>query len=205
MRYLQSKLIVLGLSDSTFTSAIKKAATDQKSAQALIDKLAADPKGVLKFDGAEALAKRMAQSAQADAKILRNAAALLKDAAGKIKQARFDGPLGNRVSDQWQIAKANYLHSYSSAAPVEPATVLTIILIVGFYALLATAAVLKLITAKDQIAECQNAAHARYNTCSSDAKKQPFPFNLGAEAGCLAELTLELAICVEEGFLPSIF
>ena len=84
----RSKLIVMAISDATFSSAVKKRMPDKQSAEALLKELDADPKAVLKLGGAESLKTRMQRSLTADAAILGRAAERLKEAAERIINAR---------------------------------------------------------------------------------------------------------------------
>src|SRR5262245_58865647 len=48
LRFSRSKLVVVGLSDSTFINAVKKRSPDKAAAEALIREVSADPKAVLR-------------------------------------------------------------------------------------------------------------------------------------------------------------
>ncbi|HLF83670.1 MAG TPA: hypothetical protein VI837_05790, partial [Blastocatellia bacterium] len=73
-----SKLVVMGLSDSTFSNAVKKKMPDKQAAESFLKGLQADHKAVLRLDGAESLATRLQRSAESDAAILRRAGERLK-------------------------------------------------------------------------------------------------------------------------------
>ena len=71
LKFQRSKLIVLGLGDSTFAASVKKAAPDKAAAETLIKEVNADPQAVLKLNGAQPLVTKLGQSTEADAATLR--------------------------------------------------------------------------------------------------------------------------------------
>ena len=85
LKFFSSKLVVIAISDSAFSGAVKKKASSKLAAEAFLEELKADPKVVSRLDGAATLTTRLQQTAQADAAILRRVAERLKDAAERIK------------------------------------------------------------------------------------------------------------------------
>ena len=74
LRFHRLSLIVFGINDYTFRTALKKACPDKATTQALIRDLRADPKAALKLNGAQVLKMRLLQSIEADAATLRRVA-----------------------------------------------------------------------------------------------------------------------------------
>jgi hypothetical protein len=190
LKYNQSKLIVLGLSDSTFLAAVKKQAPDKKSATVLVNELNRDPKAVLKLDGAQPLITRLKQSNQADATTLTATATKLKGAADSFKKTgdiRNIQPQSERGEFKIIAAGYNEESAPTSLFP-EPQleTGLYIAVIIAFYAMVAfgVAQIIDFKEQQDPVAECQAAVDRERNTCVAAARRQPFPFNLGAEALC---------------------
>ena len=82
LKFHRSKLFLLGLNDFTFTIAVKEACPHKAAAAALIDEWRADPRAVLKLNGARALSVRLQQSTAADAAALRRVAMRFRAFAG---------------------------------------------------------------------------------------------------------------------------
>jgi hypothetical protein len=197
LKFHRSKLTVLCLNETTFSSAIKKRSPDKQTAEALIKELSADPKAVLKLEGAEALKTRMEQSTQTDAATLRRVAERLKEAAGKIKRtSQGRVPPGFATSDEFKLVQAGFSASkqpetalYAAVMPQDPATIFVIIVAVVFYAEVAVigVSILKNVSTeegRDRVAECLEVVNDRRVRCVTAARNQPFPVNIGAEAEC---------------------
>src|SRR6185295_10442935 len=92
-----SKYVSMGLSDSTFASAIKKRATNQKTAEDLVNQIEADPKVVMNVEGASSLKTRIEQSGQADAATFRVVSDRLKEASERIRKAAKSGAAQNHA------------------------------------------------------------------------------------------------------------
>jgi hypothetical protein len=198
LRFHFSKLVILVLSDSTYTDAIKKKTPDRQAAEALARELQADRKAVLKLNGAEPLAARIQRSAESDAATLQRVAERLKEAAERIKKA------GQRSAapDLGATGKFRMMLAFSEArAPVDAHHTLALTpqrrgadlsnrivraLIIVVPIILRTElgqAVLDIFRPfeqedVDQVAACQEGADARYLTCVSAANNLPagFPF-----------------------------
>lgn len=205
-----SKLVVLALSDTTLVSAVKKRVPDKRAAETYVRELDADPKSVLKLNGAESLASRIQRSREADAATLRRATDKLKEAAEKIKNARNAGmPPQYGPTDELKLIRASFStdtqpaisHDASLAPPLDPvSTVIASILIAVFVvavlyplALAITLPIVKLVTIEDpdEFAECQQRRDDILSRCLLEANNLPagFPFfqREVATALCYAE------------------
>lgn len=85
LKFNRSKLVSLGLNDSTFVSAAKDKVRDSKSAEAIAKELATDRRAVLKLPGASALQSRISQSLQTDIALIRAVAARWQKSAEALK------------------------------------------------------------------------------------------------------------------------
>src|SRR6476660_8756407 len=85
LRFNRSKLVVLGMSDSTFSSAVKERTRDSKTTEEFARVLANDPNEILKLNGATTLQSRLTRSLESDVTLLQNVAARLKKAADAVK------------------------------------------------------------------------------------------------------------------------
>jgi hypothetical protein len=87
LKFIRSKLISLGLSDSSFGSAVKaKTGNDRKSAQEFAAELAKDRTAILKLNGAQSLKDKMLRTVESDRATLRKIADQLKQAAADIRE-----------------------------------------------------------------------------------------------------------------------
>ncbi len=211
LRFHLSKLVVMGINDSTLSSAAKKRVSDKQAAEAFAKELDADPKAVLKLNGAAALQTRMRQSSEADAATLRRVAERLKEAAEKIKktrQARILPRFG--ATDELKLIRANFNATRQPVGAPNPlvmfpqgglaetiVTVLVIVFVVvvvvpaaiGLILVLGTAiknAITNLFTedGQDALSECQKRADDELERCLDSARIQPFPLNLAGETIC---------------------
>ncbi len=85
LKFIRSKLIALGLSDSSFASAVKARTSDKKSAEEFAVELAKDRTAILKLNGAQSLKDRMLRTVESDKAMLRKIADQLKQAAADIR------------------------------------------------------------------------------------------------------------------------
>ena len=85
LRFNRSKLIALGLSDSSFRSAVKARTNDKKSGEEFAAELARDRTAILKLNGAQSLKDGMLRAVESDASMLRKIADQLKQAAADIR------------------------------------------------------------------------------------------------------------------------
>jgi hypothetical protein len=205
-----SKLVVMALSDTTLVSAVKKKVPDKRAAETFVRELDADPRAVLKLNGAESLASRIQRSREADAAALRRAADKLKEAAEKIKNARNAGmPSQYEPADELKLIRAGLSaetqpaisHTATLMPPLDPvSTVIVSILIAVFVvgvlyplAFAITLQIVKLVTIEqpDEFAECQQRRDDRLSVCLREANNLPagLPFfqRETATALCYAE------------------
>lgn len=213
LKLISSKLITIALSDSTFTSAVKKRAPDQKSAETLVKEIQADPKTVLKLEGAESLKTRIQRSAEADAATLRRVAERLKEAAEKIKKAsQGRAAFGFGVADDLKLAWVSFsterepVNTAKTVMPIQVETVLVILILsLVTFSFLAGYIQGRLTNhdLQDQIARCQEGADNSYLRCVSDASELPagFPFfqREVAQALCYSEWLAVQALCIVAG------
>jgi hypothetical protein len=187
-----SKFVVLGLSDSTFSGAVKKRVSDQQAAEAFAKELEANHKAILMLDGAEALRARIRRSAESDAAVLRRAGERLKEVAAKLKKAAQQGAApGLGVTDEFRVIRTGFggatepvdAHHTLSTTPqrrgINP--VIRVLLII-----LRTDLGQRILDVLrpfenedvDEVAACQEEADARYLTCVAAANDLPsgFPF-----------------------------
>ena len=109
LKLIFSKLVVTGLSDSTFSNAVKKKMPDKQAAESFLKGLRSDHKAVFKLDGAESLATRMQRSAESDAAILRRTGERLKESAAKIKRVSQGARSpGFRHNDEFKVTRVGF-------------------------------------------------------------------------------------------------
>lgn len=211
LKFQRSKLVTTALSDSTLIGAVKKRATDQKSAEALVRELEADPQAVLKLEGAGALRTRLQRSAESDAGVLRAVAERLKAISDKLKQASQGRASTdhNSTTNGWGIAKVKFLsppaHNDTMVVP-DPGTIILCIVItavacavIGFVAGRLT----NYLDLRDDIEECQGDVERRLETCLNNSANLPsgFPFfqKEAATALCYSEWLARHAGCLVAG------
>ena len=85
LRFNRSKLIALGLSDSSFRSAVKSRTNDKKSSEEFAAELAKDRTAILKLNGAQSLKDGMLRAVESDASMLRKISDQLKQGAADIR------------------------------------------------------------------------------------------------------------------------
>ncbi len=205
LRFSRSKLIVLGLSNSTFVNTIKKRSSDKAAAEALLKEVSADPKAVLKLDGAQAFGSRLQSSAAADSSILKRSSEALKAAAAKLKQARQGADTPNIASsDAMKLLPVGYttVPQPNEWAPLpQGGAVLGLIVAVVVVVVIVNYGFtfVKNISTKegqDAVADCLVAVTERLGRCGREAESQPFPFNVAAEALCAADYLAASANCL---------
>lgn len=185
LRFHGSQLIVLGLNDYTFTASVKKASPDKASAEALIKQVRANPKAVLKLDGAQLLAMRLRQSTEADVATLRRVAGRFKDAASKFERsAKGEQQVSSNI-----LLKAHDFFELILLIDL----IATIADLFAFASLLDSfAELIRFLTAME---ECQEAANKRRAECVSSARSQMIP-NLAAEVQCGFGWATQAAQCL---------
>lgn len=206
----RSKLVVLALSDATLVSAVKKRVPDKRAAEIFVRELDADPKAVLKLNGAASLASRIQRSREADGATLRRAADKLKQAAERIKNASNAGiPSQYEPADELKLIRATFSterqpassHGTTLIPSLDPvSTVIASILIAVFVAAVLypiafgiTLQIVKLVTIEqaDEFAQCQQGKDDQLSACLREANNLPagLPFfqRETATALCYAE------------------
>ena len=183
LKFHGSKLIVLGLNDSTFTASVKKASPDQAAAEALIKELRADPKAILKLNGAQSLVTRLRQSTEADAATLRRVAERFKEAAAKYGRSDNGNQIGEALSDMLTRVGDFLGFIIILAALVDLSDKFAL---ADFFA--------KFLQYLLAFEACMEAADRKRAQCVTDARKQTNP-NLGAEARCFSNLEVQIALC----------
>lgn len=211
LKFQRSKLVSTALDDSTLIGAVKKRATDQKSAEALIRELEADPRTVLKLEGADALRIRLQRSAEADATVLRSVAERLKAVADKLTKASQGRASTDHdfTSHDWKISKVNF---WSQPAPpetlfvFEPGTIILLIIITGVACAVigyVAGRMSNYLDLRDDIEECQGDADRRLEACLKNSADLPsgFPFfqKEAATALCYSEWLARHAGCLVAG------
>lgn len=205
LQLLRSKLLTVGLSDSSFTASAKKAAPDKAAAVALSKELSENPRAVVKINGAQNLANQLQQILQTHASTLNRTAARLKQAAATYKKASALGPEerfsnGSRhfVLTGFRLTGNNSAtFRDSETALQEPIsdlilTALMLVVAVVFYVWVFAS----LIAAGEAcVSDCFSKADRDYNSCNAEAKKQIPPLNLAAEAGCYSVWLATEAAC----------
>ena len=209
----RSKLVAASLSDSTLIAAVKRRATDARSAESLIKELEADPKNVLKLAGADALRSRLQQSAETDAATLRRVAQRLKEAGEKFQKAT-QGRAAIRDADPNELrftrvsfsSEPETLVTPETVSVPDPGTVILIIIatavacaVIGYVAGRLT----NYLDLEDDIAECQEGADRIYARCLAGTENlaSGFPFFLkeAATALCYSEWLGLQALCMVAG------
>jgi hypothetical protein len=221
LKFGRSKLIALGLGNSTFVSAVKAKGADKKSTEQFGQELSKDPNSILKLNGASAVADQIRNSAAADIAKLQKVAQLLRQAGADIKAKAH------------HAVKARSTATVSEAALTLPPAGLTteqivilvvVVAVIAFpplgivlvdisspavagviaAALVAEAALLvaRLVEnagtdkGRDRVAECEDNAAARKRHCISEAGDLPFPISIAAEDACYAQWLLDAAVCL---------
>lgn len=201
LKFFNSKLVVIAISDSAFSSAVKKKASSKLAAEAFLEELKADPKVVSRLDGAATLTTRLQQTAQADAAILRRVAERLKDAAQRIKNTgQRNAPDDFGATSEFKLLRAGFTitsqPANSSVMPAQGPVVGLILFAAVVVILLVTAKVVTTPPGRDPFGECIGAADLRYFNCIDEASSLPFPLDIAAKTLCAATFMAEEAACL---------
>jgi hypothetical protein len=196
----RSMLIVMAISDATFSRGIRKRAPDKKAAEALVKDLSANPRAVFKFEGAESLKARMQRRVQADAAVMTRAAERLKEAADRITKTRVNASPGLETRDDFSIVRAGFNSKNqlidareSSESPVQvEVAIFTIVValfaatvIIGFAALFGeVVGRFFRVDNEEELAKCQKETDESYSACVARADREPFPINIAKRAIC---------------------
>ncbi len=210
LKFRLSKYISMGLSDSTFTSAVRKRASDQKAAEALVKQMDADPKVALSIEGAAPLKTRIERSGEADAATLRLVANRLKEAAERIRKAGKERAAHavkkERVSFTDESESSNATKALSTPQLGVPVVVAVIIIVAIVVVVSLFTFALGRRTNRDveaDVAECQQGVDQQRERCVSNADDLPSGFPLflreAAVALCYSEWLLASALCLAFG------
>ncbi len=196
----RSMLIVMAISDATFSSGIKKKAPDKKAAEALVKELSANPRSVLKFEGAESLKTRMQRRVQADATIMARAAERLKEASERITKTSASTWPSSETNSAIAMVRASFRmsnqpletgNSPESSAQVEVALFTIVVALFAATVIIAFAALFGEVVGRifrvdneEALAECQRETDERYSACVTRADREPFPINIAKRAIC---------------------
>lgn len=196
----RSMFIVMAISDATFSNGIKKKAPDKKAAEALVKELSANPRSVLKFEGAESLKTRMQRRVQADAAIMARAAERLKEGADRITKTRVKAGPSLETRGDINIVRAGFttvnqpieIRDYAGSPVQVEIAIFTIVValfaatvIIGFAALFGEViGRLFRIDNEEALAQCQQEVDDRYSACVTRADREPFPINIAKRAIC---------------------
>jgi len=179
-----SKLVVLAISDSTFSSAVKKKVPDERAAEAFAKELKADLNAVLKLEGAGSLKTRMERRAEADAAVLRRAGEHLKKAGERIKKAgQKSAAPGGGETGEFRVIRASFRGATlpltaPSSVVFGPLIVIAISYAVGLFypsVVVGISLIQNLFTeqGQNQVAACQQRADDSYRSCESEAQDLP--------------------------------
>jgi hypothetical protein len=222
LRLLRSKLIVLGLADSTFANAVRtKAGTEKKSQQEFAAELAKDQTSILKLSGADSLKNSILRTIEADTSRMRKVAEQLKQASAEIKTNAKSHHSGAVASAETEAGTSNPVFPRLSDKDV--ATLLVVAAVIIFpplglaLALIAANAVGALVAEsfvgtaivlvgelkgaagtqkeRDAIDACLNKVNDAGDACLTAADHLIFPLNLAAEDACLAAYLIDFAAC----------
>jgi hypothetical protein len=216
LRFLRAKLVMIGLSDSSFINAVRRKAPNKQAAEAFAQQLIADPKVAATVDGTTALKSRIQQSLAADSATLRRAGERLKAAAGKFKKAQASPTANPAGSNDFKILKASFtgaqpvmdLAETSTSFALDPVSIAIIVVAIIGYAMVAYVGLkwfgprfgIGTEEDKDQVADCQQETDDRYLRCVSEAQDLPAGFPLflreAARAACYADWLLRQAACL---------
>jgi hypothetical protein len=206
-----SKLVVLAISDSTFSSAVKKKLPDERAAEAFAKELKADLNGVLKLEGAGSLKTRMERSVEADAAVLRRAGERLKAAGERLKKTAHKGAApGVWATGEFRVIRAGFsaaTQPITAPSPVifGPLIVIAISYAVGLFfpsVFVGISVIQNIFTeqGQDQVAACQERVDASLSRCVSEAEDLPsgFPFFIreGAVAACYGTWLIQSGECL---------
>lgn len=221
LKFARSKLIAMGLADSTFTAAVKRKGADKAANEQFGIDLAQDPTNIFKVSGGQALGDRMRSALAADTAKIKQVAAVLKKASEDLK-AKQDHH-ASRTSSGVLAASAEPMN----AAPVELsavdiAVIVVVVAVIAFPLLalvlvnistgviVAAVAVGAVVRAaelignlvknastdegRDEVAACEDAVDRKYRRCKNSAEDLGI-FADAAKAACYADWLLAAAAC----------
>jgi hypothetical protein len=123
LRYNRSKLVTIGLSDSTFVAAVRDRTKDSKSTDAFTRELGIDPSSILKLSGASSVGDRMQRKLETDVGLIRRVAARLQQAATDLKaKVKQDHASGRRNQLKSSVRGGEFLATVAGP-PSGPAAV----------------------------------------------------------------------------------
>ncbi|PWT94237.1 MAG: hypothetical protein C5B55_03035 [Blastocatellia bacterium] len=222
LKYNRSKLVVLGLSDSTFVNAVKERTRDSKTTDAFAKELANDPNSVLTLNGASALRSRLGQALDSDVTLLRTVAARLKKASADLK-TKIKANHSNARPDltahdpSLESVEARLASPQDASYTTTVVAIVTLVYVPGAFTLVAALAILasgplslvgaafilgKLVenvgtdSGRDKIAQCEDQAKKTYDACRVDADKQCCGLAVLFEADCLSDWLINSAACL---------
>ena len=211
MKFFRSNLVAIGLTDTTFMSAVKKAVPDQAAAETVLKNLIKDVNAVLTIEGSRTLASRLQSTAEADSKILLGVSERIKNGADAIKktaQHRTNSRSDAHHSRKRSVATPTLAVDTAASTinpMLDPLTGLAIVaLIVGvaIVALFAVRAIVNLwenlfsAKGRDAVADCQSQADSRLLECNRVADQLTFPFDLSARAVCYSQWLIDQSQCL---------
>lgn len=221
LKFSRSKLVVLGLGESSFVSAVKAKGGDKKSLDQFAQDLSNDPNSILKLNGAAAVADRIRTSADADITKLQKIAALLKQAGGDIKASAHHAARGRSTFNPLPAAPTLLPAGLTTEQVVILVVVVAVIafpplglVLVDIAAPVAAAVYAAAIVAgavlmvarlvenvgtekgRDRVAECQDRVESKKRRCISEAGDLPYPINIAAADACYAQWLLDAAVCL---------
>jgi hypothetical protein len=191
LKLFWSKLIVLALSNSTFSTAVKRKIPTLDAATTFLSSLTADKTKLTTVNGFDDVKTQIANATTTDAAVLRRASDRLKTAADRLKAAqRIDS------SSELRLVRASFSPAEESPAVPTLQDPLTFALFLGYVAVVVIVVVAFGSAAannatdegRDAVAECQERANANYDQCVATT--------LFGQLGCAAKLLAEQAICL---------
>lgn len=191
LKLFRSKLIVLALSNSTFSTAVKRKIPTKDAATAFISSLSADKTKLTTVNGFDDVKTQITNAATTDAAVLRRASDRLKTAADRLKAAQ-----GVDSSSDLRMVRASFSPIEESPAVPTLQDPLTFALFLGYVAVVviivvafgSAAANNATDEGRDAVAECQERANANYDQCVATT--------LFGQLACAAKLLAEQALCL---------
>jgi hypothetical protein len=206
LKYNRSKLVVLGLSDAGFTSAVKERIPDSRAAEEFARTINKDPRAILNLKGATSVRDRMLARLNSDTTLLRRVADRLKKAAADIKA---------KLKTHHLAAASAAIPRLDLETPVVPqpfdsdvflliavAVIVEPPLVLALPAIGAVLIIARLVEnigtdeGKDKVAACQEEADRRYRNCVAASANLPFGANVLAQSACYAQWLLDSAGCL---------
>jgi hypothetical protein len=217
LRFVRSKLVVMGLSDASFGSGVKRRAADKQATEEFAVELAKQPTSITKVSGGQALSDRIRRSFAADDAKIRAVSDQLKRAAAEIKAKSGHHASGNSSTTTALTAapaaelKAEHVALIAIVAAVvlfpplglaivyvasQAAVVIYPAMVITAAGMLITNLVINVGTeeGRDKVAECQDDVDRRYRRCK-DAAADMGLFADIARATCYADWLAASAVC----------